>query len=339
MKKCIRHLAFAIVFSGLISAGGCTSVRHVVSSQQTSNKVANVSTHETITRYSTNERTSSDIQSTIIQAAAYTNETLVDDESAPLPVLPSMLTLAEIEQIALKNNPAILAANLTSAMASGLRQQVGVRANPTVGYWGSQLVDKSTEQNGAFIHQEFVRGNKLAFNRNVLAHTLNAQRWEAETQRYRVLTDVRMRFFEALAAQRQLEATIKFAIVAERGVEVAIARQDAKEGTIIEVLQSRTLMSEIKLAEEQTQAAYLGAWKDLAAIAGTPDMQPVTLVAEFASPTEIPNWENAYMEITSQSPELAAAKALVCEKKANRNRQLLGLLNCARNSAPLSGRN
>ena len=130
-----------------------------------------------------------------------------------------------------------------------------------------------------------------------------------------------MRFFEALAAQRQLEATIKFAIVAERGVEVAIARQDAKEGTVIEVLQSRTLMSEIKLVEEQTQAAYLGAWKDLAAIAGTPDMQPVTLVAEFASPTEIPNWENACMEITSQSPELAAARALVCEKQANLQRQ------------------
>ncbi|MEO8271392.1 MAG: TolC family protein, partial [Aureliella sp.] len=140
-------------------------------------------------------------------------------------------SLADIEQMALANNPAIAAANATSAAASGFRQQVGVRPNPTIGYWGSQLADQKTGQNGAFIDQEFVRGNKLALNREVLRHTVEAQRWETETQRYRVLTDVRMRFYEALAAQRQLEATETFAKVAERGVEVAEIRLKAKEGT------------------------------------------------------------------------------------------------------------
>ncbi|WP_231753134.1 TolC family protein [Rosistilla carotiformis] len=232
-----------------------------------------------------------------------------------------MYTLADIEQLALSNNPAIAAAYANTSKATGLRRQVGTRPNPTIGYAGQQLADQKTDQHSLFIEQEFVRGGKLELNRSILSHTASAQRWETETQRYRVLTDVRVRFYEALAAQQQLEATREFQSVAERGVEVAEQRQKAEEGTLIEVLQSQTMLSEIALAAERTELSYRGAWQDLAAIAGLPSTTPVRLVAQLEPPAYAPDWETTYGAIVAQSPEMSVAHALVCEKAAILKRQ------------------
>lgn len=230
-------------------------------------------------------------------------------------------TLADIEALALGNNPAILSAQATTSKAAGLRNQVGTRPNPSLGYFGQQIADRNTDQHGIFVEQEFVRGNKLQLNREVLGHTQRAQAAENETQRYRVLTDVRVRFFEAIAAQQQVDATLTFADVARRGVQVAEDRQEAEEGTLIETLQARTLLSEVTLAAEQAEVAYQGAWQDLAAIAGLQDSAPARLVADMSTPIDSPDWNLAYTEILAQSPELTAAQAIVSEKQALHRRQ------------------
>ncbi len=232
-----------------------------------------------------------------------------------------VFTLADLEQMAVFNNPALATANASVDKSAGLFRQVGTRANPSLGYAASQLADQNTDQHTVFLEQEFVRGDKLALNRKVLRHTSEAQCLEIETQRYRVLTDVRVRFYEAIAAQRQLDATIMFAEVASQAVDVATSLQLAGEGTIVDVLQSKTLLSETNLAREQSEAAYRGAWKDLVAIAGAPDLKPARLVGDFGSPVGVQDWEEAYRVIKSESPELAAANAIVCEKKAIWERQ------------------
>ena len=230
-------------------------------------------------------------------------------------------TLAEIEQIALGNNPAILSARTTIGISSGLYQQVGARPNPVVGYSAQQLADRSTDQHGLFVEQEFVRGDKLALNREVLSYTNQAQQLEFETQRHRVLTDVRVRFYEALSAQLQRDITRQFVEVAERGVKIAKELEDAGEGTLIETLQSETLLSEVTLAAEKADAAFQGAWRDLVSIAGLPETSPTQLLDELIVPSVTPDWEVTYSKIISQSPELATARAIVCEKQALYRRQ------------------
>lgn len=225
-----------------------------------------------------------------------------------------LYTLADFEQIALTNNPSLAALNSLTQKASGLRQQVGARPNPTLGYFGQQLADRGTDQQGFFMDQEFVRGDKLALNRAVLNHTLTAQRLESETQKYRILTDVRVLYFETTAAQQQLDAIHKFEEVSKRGVEVALERKKADEGSLVEVLQSKTLNSEVALAGERATAAYLGAWRHLAAIAGLPTTVPTRLAPDFGNIQTSPDWNAIYNQILLQSPERAVAEALVCEK-------------------------
>jgi cobalt-zinc-cadmium efflux system outer membrane protein len=234
---------------------------------------------------------------------------------------PLTYTLLDVEKMALTNHPAIASAEAIRSKAAGLRQQVGTAPNPTLGYFGQQLADRNTDQHGIFVEQEFVRGDKLELNRQVLAHTSRAQTMESQTQRLRVLTDVRVRFYEAVAAQQSLDAINEFAKVAERGVEVATSRQEAEEGTLIETLQSQTLLSEVRLAAEQAEVTYRGAWADLSAIAGLPPDTPARLVTDLNTTTATMDWEEVYSQIIASSPELSTAHAIVCEKQALLKRQ------------------
>ena len=242
-------------------------------------------------------------------------------ESSDLRIESIGYSLADIEAIAQANNPALALARAMSIKAAGLRSQVGLSPNPTLGYFGQQIADRGTDQHGVFVEQEFVRGNKLQLNRDVIGHTQRAQTAEIETQLYRVLTDVRVRFYEAVAAQQQYDATRAFADIAKRGVQVAQDRQEAEEGTLIETLQAETLLSEITLAAEQAEVAYTGAWQDLAAIAGLQQTAPIRLVGDLSRSITNPDWQVAYADILARSPELAVAHAIVCEKQALLRRQ------------------
>jgi outer membrane protein, heavy metal efflux system len=229
--------------------------------------------------------------------------------------------LADVERLALQNNPALNIAEAGRTKAQGLYQQVGTRPNPTLGYFGQQIADRNTDQHGLFIEQEFVRGGKLALNRQVLAHTAQAQGHEINVQRYRLLTDVRTVFFAALAAQQRRDATLEFSKLADRGVEIAEARFKAEEGTRIEILQAETLVSEIALALDQAEIEYVGSWAGLSAIAGIPSATPIRLDFESVTPAEKPAWESELNQILATSPQLAAARAIVCEKQALIQRQ------------------
>lgn len=225
-------------------------------------------------------------------------------------------SLEQIESIALANNPSLQAAGLLVQKAAGLRYQVGLAPNPTLGYFGQQIAAQGTDQHGVFVEQEFVRGNKLQLNRNVLSSTQSAQQWSVVVQQYRLLTDIRTGFFEALAAQQQLEIATSLVEVAKRGVKVAEDRLGAGEGSQIDVLQSQTLLSEISLTAEQIELAYRGAWQNLAAVAGLDQNTPVQLAGELNPAETSPNWDSILSELLANSPELSVANSVVAEKAA-----------------------
>lgn len=229
--------------------------------------------------------------------------------------------LEELLQLALSNNATIQAANALRQKAGGLRDQVGQKPNPEFGYFGQQLANRQTDQQGLFISQQWVRGDKLAWNRRVLAHTQQAQSAVQQTQQLRVLTDVQLRYIEAFAAQQLRDAAEGFAETAQRGVELAEARWLAEEGTRIETLQSQTLLSEVQLQAEQAEARFQGAWQQLTAVIGVRDLPPAPLNPLPVTPPIQDDWSMTIDSILSGSPELQTARAILCEKQAILRRQ------------------
>jgi len=230
-------------------------------------------------------------------------------------------SLAQLEATALQQNPAILQASSSAQKAYGFRNQVGLKPNPVIGYQGQQLADAGTDQHLAFVEQDIVMGDKLRKNQSVLNQEIQSQLWEVETQRIRVLTDVRQRFYEALAAQRRKELAIGFETVAAKGVSFAEARVRAKEGTRPEVLQAEIQLKEVQLQRRNADAAFRGAWKQLMAVAGMPDVQPGNLDGQLSVSTDNRDWDAIQNQILSSSPELQGARARFARARANLDRQ------------------
>ena len=231
------------------------------------------------------------------------------------------ITLDQIESIALTNNPTLRGLAATTQKAASYRTQVGLRANPTLGYQGVQLADQQTDQHTAFIEQEFVTGGKLELNRRVLGEAVQAQCLELEAQRLRITTDVRAQFFQALAAQKRIELIHEFQAVADKGFELAELRRKALEGSKIDVLQAKVQKNEIDLANQQAQIAFTAAWKSLAALAGSTSMPPMRLEGELPESDEALDWNSVSATILNASPELQAAQTRVRQARAYLVRQ------------------
>lgn len=230
-------------------------------------------------------------------------------------------SLPELEAIALQQNPAILQASASAQKAMGFRRQVGLRPNPVVGYQGTQLADAGTDQHVAFVEQDLVLGDKLRRNERVLNQEIQSQLWEVETQRMRVITDLRQRFYETLAAQRRIELAAEFETVAEKGVRFAVARVNAREGTRPEVLQAEIQLKEVQLQRRQADAAFQGAWTQLIAVAGLPHQPAGTLQGDLSLLSADRDWPSVETQILSTSPEVQGARARLARARASYSRQ------------------
>src|SRR4051812_2410565 len=117
-----------------------------------------------------------------------------------------VMTLEDLEQIALINNPSLARAQALVASARGNWVQVGLPPNFSWGYLGQQLGSGNIASQHAFlVDGELVTGGKLRWNRAIADQEILRAEQNMFAQQQRVLTDVRVAFFEALLAQRNLE--------------------------------------------------------------------------------------------------------------------------------------
>lgn len=245
---------------------------------------------------------------------------LIEDES--IAIGESELTLETIEHLALSNSPAIQQAKAASARAGGIRTQVGLKPNPTVGYFGEEIGNEgSGGLHGGFISQTFVRGDKLSLNRRVIDQDVNAMNWQIETQRQRILTDVRVAFYGALAAQKRLQLAREFRSVAEKGVTISKAQVEAKIGARPDILQSEIQLNEVDLAIQRAEYELTAARMELAALAGVSEFAQRSLSGQLDSNTQTRDEKTEYAQIIAGSPQLAAAQARVVRARANLQRQ------------------
>ena len=156
---------------------------------------------------------------TMVQVAIPFDNATEPSTSATYATGQSVMTLADFEALALGNNPTIQGLVATTQKAAGFRTQVGLRANPTVGYQGMQLADDGTDQHTVFISQTLITADKLELNRRVQNEALRAQLFQLEAQKYRIATDIRVKFYDALAAQRRIKLIRDFQSVADKGLQ------------------------------------------------------------------------------------------------------------------------
>jgi len=226
----------------------------------------------------------------------------------PLPDGSSGLTLAELEDMALAANPSVLRAAAWVGAARGNWVQVGLPPNPTIGYEGQQLGSGGlAEQHGILFSQEIVRGGKLRLNRAVAEQELERAQQELAVQQQRVLTDVRIAFYQTLLAQRQIDLTESLVRISRDGAAAVDELFRAQEATRAEVLQAQLEVENSGVLAQNARHRHDAAWRTLAAVVGDPNLPPQTLAGDaYAPPTEI-DFQATLARLQNTSPELARA--------------------------------
>jgi outer membrane protein, heavy metal efflux system len=246
-------------------------------------------------------------------------------EPAPGPGSLLGITLAQLEEMAVRCNPTLAQAAARVQAAHGQYIQSGLYPNPVVGYQASEIGDDGRAgQQGGFVGQEVVTAGKLRLNRDVAGQEIRQAEYAWQAQRFRVLTDVRRTFYDVLVAQRSLELTEQLVHIGEEGIKSTEALMKAKEAARVDVLQARIETDSAKILLDKARNRHVAAWRNLAAVVGDRMMQPTPLTGNLLDGMAQLGWEDALNRLLAESPQLAGAQAGVARAQAALSRECAG---------------
>jgi cobalt-zinc-cadmium efflux system outer membrane protein len=226
------------------------------------------------------------------------------------PVALGRLTLSDLEQIAIAANPSVARAAALVQAARGNWVQAGLPPNPSVGYEGQQIGSAGrAEQDGVFVAQEIVRGGKLRLSREVAAQEILKAEHQLAAQQQRVLTDVRVAYYQVLIAERQEKLTSELRDIAVESVKVAETLLKGREVGRPDVLQSQLEAGNAEILAQNAKNRYAAAWRNLATIIGDPNLPPQPIDGDLEGDSGEHTWDASLQRLLSSSPEIAAAMA------------------------------
>lgn len=227
------------------------------------------------------------------------------------------LTLEELQQIALGNNPTLSqsAANVRSAEAR--KKQSGLYPNPTVGYQGEQIRGGSQRggEQGFFVQQNIVLGGKLDLNRKIFEQEKQQAQAEADEQKLRVLSNVRMSYVEALAAQETLELRRNLFKLAQDAVETSHQLANVGQADAPDVLESEVEAQQADLAVTAAEQSQQRVWKQLAAVVGKPELPLTKLSGNLEDAPQV-NTDELLAKLLAESPAVKIAELGVSKAEA-----------------------
>jgi cobalt-zinc-cadmium efflux system outer membrane protein len=222
------------------------------------------------------------------------------------------MSLHDVLSLALENNPTLTAALARLDAARGRQLQAGLLPNPTIGYDGMEIGDLGTAgQQGGYVMQRFITANKLKLDQAAAGQQTNEAHFQFHAQEQRVLTDVQIRFYEALAAERRLILTQDLLRIADDLVKATEKLLESRQRSENDLLQAQIREDEAEILLENSRNEWDEAWRRLMVVVGTPTLAITPLSGDLEDHAEFLNWDSALAMLLASHPELnmAAARA------------------------------
>ena len=221
----------------------------------------------------------------------------------------SSLSLAELEALAFEHNPTLAAAKARLSVARGQQLQAGLYPNPIISYQGMEMGIRGTSgQQGGFIVQRFITGGKLKLDQAAAGKQVTATHFEFHAQELRVLSDVRIRFYDAVTLQQRVKLTNELVRIGDELVRATEQLLTGRQAT-----QNDLLLAEIQVEESRilfnnsTNEEHQG-WRRLAAVIGLPSMQRTELSGQLETAAPQLDWDRCYATVMDNNPVLNAAR-------------------------------
>ncbi len=219
------------------------------------------------------------------------------------------ITLEELQQMALQNNPTFKQSAANIQAAEGRKRQSGSYPNPTVGYQGEQIRGGSFHggEQGFFLQQDIVLGGKLGLNRKIFDQELKQAETEAEEQKLRVVTNVQISYTQAVAAQETLELRRNLLKLADDAVETSHQLANVGQADAPDVLESEVESQQAQLAVTMAEQNQQRVWKALAAVVGNPRLLLMKLEGKLEDTPPV-NADELVEKIVNESPAVRIAE-------------------------------
>src|SRR6184192_1854371 len=191
-----------------------------------------------------------------------------------------LMTLTSLQRLAAQSNPTLRQAEAEIRTAKARQQQAGLYPNPTVVYTGDEIRGGSVGggKQGFFVQQTIVTVRKLGLSRDVFGRDVKLAEMEAEEQKMRVQSAVKMAFLRVLAAQELLDARRDMAAIAQDAAETQRRLMNTGQADESEVLEAEVEAQRMRMSARIQENTLREEWRSLAAVIGQPDL-PLTMVA------------------------------------------------------------
>ena len=222
------------------------------------------------------------------------------------------MTLADLEQLALSNNPAVTQVQAEIESLRGKLNQAGLPPNPRVGIAGDDInEDGSAGRYGIFFGREVVRGNKLGLSRAVVCAEIQAAEQRLSVVQQRLLTDVRQAYYELLVAQETVIVATELLDLSQKAVDTSRQLYEAKEAAQTAVLQSKLELQNATVVKRQAENRRLAARRQLSTLLGQSDLPTDEVAGDVRELGDLDEFEQSFDQLVSNSPEIAALFAEV----------------------------
>jgi cobalt-zinc-cadmium efflux system outer membrane protein len=221
----------------------------------------------------------------------------------------ALVTLQQVQKIASESNPTLRQAEAEIGAAKARQQQSGLYPNPTVAYTGDEIRGGSVGggKQGFFVQQTVVTGGKLGLSREVFGRDVKLAEIEAEEQKMRVQSAVKMAFLRVLAAQELLDARRDIAVIAQDGAKTQRRLMNTGQADETEVLEAEVEAQRMRMGARMQENTLREEWRSLAAVIGQPDLPLTTVAGDLEKEWPEVNEEEAVDTIAKESPAVRIA--------------------------------
>lgn len=214
----------------------------------------------------------------------------------------------QFEDLALANNPTLKQAAAIERRSAGQARQAGLYPNPSAGYQGEQIRGGQFGggEQGGFVQQTIPLGGKVGLRRNAFEQQRRADELGTAEQRYRVLGEVGQGFYSALAAQQTVRLRQQLLSTALDAVVTARQLANVGQADAPDVLQAEVEAEQAQLDYITAEREYIREFRNLATIAGKPDLPLAPLAGELDAPPPVA--EDVIEQIVRDSPSVKRAQ-------------------------------
>jgi cobalt-zinc-cadmium efflux system outer membrane protein len=223
----------------------------------------------------------------------------------------ALFTLEQAQKMAGELNPTLRQAEAEIRAAKARQQQAGLYPNPTLGYTGDEIRGGSVGggKQGFFVQQTIVTGGKLGLNREGFGKDTKLAEIEAEEQKIRVQSAVKMAFLRVLAAQELLDARNDLTKIAQDAAETQRRLMNTGQADETEVLEAEVEAQRMRMAARMQENTLREEWRSLTAVIGQPEMPLNTVSGDLEHGWPELNEEQVVDAIAKQSPAVRIAEA------------------------------